>query len=246
MTKKLSILILTYNRLGVASKYVPEILKNVGDIDCEILFWDNGSTDGTYDWLEQYKHTDQRISHVFGSEKNFGLESVNFLAKEAKGEYILKIDDDVEVPKRFAERLVKAYEEIKLEKLCFLGYDMAWGDKTFATRSGFRLYRQPLGEIKVLSNRTDKVYINYTPSKWMVNGVCRLSKRDVFLKIGGHPEGRIYGVDYEVSRRAEEHGYMVGFYNTKDLVIHHGTKDDKKLRELKDSQLRTYKVPKHV
>ena len=54
MKPKLSILMLTYNRLETSSACIQHILNNVGNIDFEFLVWDNGSTDGTYDWLEEY------------------------------------------------------------------------------------------------------------------------------------------------------------------------------------------------
>ncbi|KKL10427.1 hypothetical protein LCGC14_2555940, partial [marine sediment metagenome] len=203
------------------------------------------STDGTYDWLIEYKKADCRVTKIFGSNKNIGVEAINNLAEEAKGKYILKVDDDVFVPKNFAKRLICAYEEVNEEKLLFLGWDMAWQDSTFATRSGKKLYRGENGKTIVLSNK-DKVLITYHPSKWMINGACRLCKRETFLEIGGHPKGVIYGVDHLISREAEKHGYWVGYLNSKDFVEHVGNTDTTEYRKMKDAQLVKFKCPRHV
>lgn len=241
-----SLLILTHNRIKLSQKYIPKILDNIGSINYEVLIWDNGSTDGTYDWLLEYGVADCRVTQVLGSEQNFGMEAINFLAQEASGKYLLKVDDDVEVPKKFAQRLLAAFLEANEPKLLFLGYDMSWnsGKTTFATRSGMGLYKEPHG--RILSTSAGRVLVSYNPGRWMVNGVCRLSSRKAFLDLGGHPSGVIYGVDYLMSRRAAEAGYWVGFLNSSDLVMHCGTVDTVEHRKMKNRELKKAGSPLHV
>jgi glycosyltransferase involved in cell wall biosynthesis len=240
-----SILILTYNRLKMSKRYIPGILECLGDIETEVLIWDNCSTDGTYDWLEEYGRADCRITKVFGAHKNIGVEATNMLAKEARGKYIIKIDDDVGAPVNFAKRMVAAYEEANEKKLLFLGWDMGWGERTFAKRSGMKLYKGTRGKVVTL-NTDERILISYEPMHWMVNGVCRFSPRKPFLKIGGHPKGIIYGVDYLVSKRAHRHGYWIGFFETKDLVNHFGGAEDKEYRNMKNAELAKHGAPLHV
>lgn len=237
-----SILIATYNRFKYSSKYIPLLLDSIGDIEHEVLIWDNGSTDGTLDWLFEQQRIYPNIK-IFFSDTNLGVTAFNQLAKEATGKYILKIDDDVIVPQNFAARLVDAFEAVNDSKLAYLGWDMQWGKETFATRRGLSVYVN-MGQIIKLSP-TDTIYISHYPSKWMVNGVCRLSLRDVFLELGGHPEHILYGSDHHVSIAAENAGYYVGFYNTKDLIVHHGS-DEPEYRKFKDQQLELARAPKHV
>lgn len=244
MASTLSILILTYNRIDLSKIYIPLILNNIGNVDCEVLIWDNASTDGTFDWLYEYQKADCRLTKVFGSDENIGMEAINSLAEEADSKYILKVDDDIIVPERFAERLVVAYEAVNEEKLLFLGWDMPWRNKTFATRSGMSLYKNPLGKEVQVGNET--VYICYDPSKWMINGPCRLSKREDFLKIGGHPKGVKYGVDSVVSKRAAKHGYWIGFFSSSDLVHHMGIHDAPNYRQFKNRELSKTNSPLHV
>jgi glycosyltransferase involved in cell wall biosynthesis len=245
MKPLVSILILTYNRVAFSSQYIPLLVNRVGNIDFEVLIWDNGSEDGSFDWVASYGQADARVSEVVGYDKNIGMEAINHLAKKAKGKYILKVDDDIEVPNNFGKRLVCAYEEVNEDKLLFLGWDMKWGEKTFATRSGLKLYKPPKGKIINLANRS-RVFINFDPSMWMINGVCRLCLREKFLEIGGHPKGIVYGVDKHISRRAAEHGYWTAYLSAHDLVMHRGLTDDPNYRKMKNKQLKKFGSPLDV
>lgn len=244
--KKVSLLVLTFNRLKVTEKYIPVILDRLGNIDAEVLIWDNGSSDGTYDWLESFGTADCRVTKVFGSTKNFGMEAINFLAEKATGEYLIKIDDDVFPTENYAERLVATYETVNEKQLAFLGWDMSWAGKTFATRSGKRLYKLPYGKIVPVDHNVHNVYISFSNNSWLVNGVCRLCPRKIFLEIGGHPKGIKYGVDYLVTKAAKNRGYWIGFYSPKDLVQHMGGTDTPAYRKIKDDELQRNGAPRHV
>lgn len=244
---KLSVLVLTFNRKKLVSQLVPDIINKVGVDDVEFMFWDNNSTDGTFDWIESFKLTINKPIRVFPSEKNYGIEATNFLAKEAVGSYVLKVDSDLELPRNYGKKLIEAYEEAKQhvdDKLLFLSYDMQWGTKTFATRSGMSLYKPPTG--KIIQYKDSKILIHFKPSKWLVNGACRLSERGRFLEYGQHPVSIKYGVDYKVSKKAEKNGFYIGYYSDGNPVIHKGTNDTKSYRKFKDEELSKHGCPKDV
>jgi GT2 family glycosyltransferase len=251
MIPKVSLLVCTYNRLNYSSRYIPQLLEKAGQIDLEMLIWDNGSTDGSYDWASTFGQADCHVTKVFGHNTNIGMEAINYLAEAAKGQYLIKLDDDIDVPIGYAERLVSAYERAGEPRLLFLGWDMPWarkassGGDTFATRSGLKLYKEPQGKTIVL-NEKESVLIHYHPDNWMVNGACRLSPRDKFLAIGGHPKGIIYGVDKHISLRAAEHGYWIGYLHSPDLIYHRGTNDDPGYRAMKDAELHRVNSPRDV
>ena len=188
---------------------------------------------------------------MVGNETNIGMEAINHLAEMARGEYVLKVDDDIDVPMCFGERLVSAYEKVNEEKLMLLSWDMPWpktpksGGNTFATRSGKNVYAEPRGKVVPIGSK-ESVCITYFPKQWLINGVCRLSPRKKFLEMGGHPEGVIYGVDFQVSKRAEKHGYWGGYLTSPDLVLHYGVNDTPEYRAMKNSELRRVGSPLHV
>lgn len=242
--KKVSILILTFNRIKLTEKFVPKIIDRIGDIEYEVLIWDNGSEDGTYDWLENFGLADCRVTGVYGSEQNFGVEAINFLAEKATGEFILKIDDDIFPPANFAQRMVSAFTEVNEPKLAYLAWDMPWTSASFARRSGMKLYTEPLG--KRVHVKDGEVLISFETSPWLVNGACRLSPRALFLELGGHPKDIPYGVDYLVTKKAKKHGYWIGFYSPADLIQHMGKSDSAAYRKMKDDLLEKHGAPKHV
>ena len=91
---RFSFVILTWNRKAFLERCISSLVSSVGDFcDAEIIVMDNGSTDGTSDFLEQYQN-DKRFKLV-RLKKNFGLNSYKRLLKLATGEYIVVVDDDV-------------------------------------------------------------------------------------------------------------------------------------------------------
>jgi len=234
---KLSILILTYNRLSVTSSCIPAIINAAEGIDKEILVWDNGSVDGTFDWLLEYQKIDPRLTHVHSSDQNHGMEAINYMADRAKGDFILKIDDDIIPPPYFAKKMVDAFVLINEPKLAYLSYDMRWGKSTFATRSGMKMYSKSTGKVVRLPSG-EKVFIHFHPDKWMANGACRLSKKSTFLKLGGHPAGVKYGVDFPVSKAAAKAGMWIGYLNSSRNVEHVSGSDAPLYRQFKNVELR--------
>jgi GT2 family glycosyltransferase len=242
---KLSVLITTYNRHGTTAKYLPAILNKIGEIECECLIWDNYSKDGTLDWLCELSKLYHMPVHIFGGTENLGMEAFNYMAEEAKGEFLLKVDDDITVPRDFGRRLVETYTRVDDPKLAYLAWDMKWSKGSFATRSGMELYKAPHGRIVNLG-KNEIVLIHYSPGRWMVNGVCRLSRKDTFLALGGHPKGFKYGVDHRVSIAAQKAGYHTGFLCCPEKVIHFGNNESTEYRTMKNSELRKQGAPLNV
>ena len=88
-----SILIPVYNREDQLDVSLESIHKQTFS-DYEIIYVDDGSTDGSYQELQKISGGDDRI-RVFQHEKNSSLLASRFTGmKEAKGEYLLFLDSD--------------------------------------------------------------------------------------------------------------------------------------------------------
>lgn len=95
-----SIITLTWNHLEDCTKPFLESIKKTDGVDYEIVFWDNGSSDGTLDWLKSQENTwsthSKRKIKVYGSKENIGFGAGNNEAvKYATGRYILFLNNDV-------------------------------------------------------------------------------------------------------------------------------------------------------
>lgn len=90
-----SVIMGVYNQpdRGILSDAVHSIL-NQTLTDLEFLIYDDGSHDGTSEYLLELSREDDRII-LMGGEKNHGLAfSLNTCIREARGKYIARMDDD--------------------------------------------------------------------------------------------------------------------------------------------------------
>ena len=105
------ILFLTYNRLYYTQKTLPALLESSGTISCQIRIVDNGSTDGTVEYLQKLNHP--RIEKVIYNKKNEGLvKPTKQFWKDSHSGLVGKIDNDILVPKGWIEKLVDAHQKI--------------------------------------------------------------------------------------------------------------------------------------
>lgn len=128
----ISIIIVTHNNIERARKCIESIRENTEDY--EIIVVDNGSTDGTRDWLETQNKFDCMIEEdgqIFIFEmydgitcllpENIGYAANNKVASLASGEYIIFLNNTV-VMKDWDKILISRLEE---EDVIFTGYYFA-------------------------------------------------------------------------------------------------------------------------
>lgn len=99
---KISVLIVTYNNAGTIADCL-ESIKRQGMTDYEILAMDNHSEDLTLEKVN--KHDNIKI---FPSEKNTGFAAgMNYLSKQANGEYLFMLNPDCVCPDNALDILYK-------------------------------------------------------------------------------------------------------------------------------------------
>ncbi len=100
----ISVVMPVYNAELYLSDAIESIL-NQTYTNFEFIMINDGSTDGSLEIIERYKHQDERI--ILISRKNQGLvSSLNEGISQAKGEYIARMDaDDISMPERFKEQI---------------------------------------------------------------------------------------------------------------------------------------------
>ena len=118
----LSVIVPAYNEeLSVERAYrtIFNILKNA-DIDCEIIFIDDGSTDKTYEKIKEMSETEKNGVGLHFS-RNFGKEAaISAGLASAKGDCVVVIDCDLQHP---PEKIVEMY------RLWQEGYEIVEGIK---------------------------------------------------------------------------------------------------------------------
>ena len=104
---KASIVMLTFNQLEYTKPCVESIRKNTGETEHELVAIDNGSTDGTVEYLKQ-----EGIDHVANKE-NLGIAKAwNQGIERSKGDYICIINNDIIASKGWLSSLIEEYEKV--------------------------------------------------------------------------------------------------------------------------------------
>lgn len=105
-----SIVMLNYNGLA----YLKQTIKPILELDYqnfEFIVVDNGSTDGSLDYIKSFGEKINLLQSPRPKEKNFAC---NYAINKAKGEYILLLDNDVLVKeKKLLDDLLDYYKILK-------------------------------------------------------------------------------------------------------------------------------------
>jgi len=111
---KLSLIVPCYNELDNVSALQDTIISTFSSCgyDYEIIFVDDGSTDGTFDKLRMIHNAQKCPVKVLRFSRNFGKESAIFAGlKHAVGDYIALIDADLQQPPEVVRMMVQTLDD---------------------------------------------------------------------------------------------------------------------------------------
>jgi GT2 family glycosyltransferase len=100
-----SLLLLAYNRLEKTKLCIESILKYTSDIDYELILFDNGSTDGTFEYFMSLEHPRKKIVRVTKNHTRLIPECVTLTAR-----YIVGVNNDIVVTRNWLSNLIKCAE----------------------------------------------------------------------------------------------------------------------------------------
>lgn len=212
MTKKklplISIAILNRNGLFRLKQVIPSILKQSYK-NLEIICFDNGSSDESVSFLKKNK------IKVIESKVNVGYgKAKNKLVTISNGEYILLLDNDIELTdQQSIEKFYKAYQQ--KEAGFFSPLVVNKNSKVVCSIGLFYTSRQRCVSLEKAKN-------NGTILVGGFHGNSVFFKKELFLYLGGYDEIYPFNIDdYDLSARASNAGYNC--YIVTDIVVsHHG------------------------
>lgn len=207
----ISICILNHNWENRLSKSIPSILfQNYSNL--EILFLDNWSVDKSLDYISQFKEI-----KVIKSSINLWISGWrNELAKQAKWEYILFIDNDVElISNEFLSKLLKDY--------IFLD-----GRKIWVLFPIVRMENDGVGcEIWLSFTKLQKVKFSEVYQRWYIQRPWFLwtiffIKKSIFQSLWWFDEKYLFNIDdNDFSMRLYNMWYTI-YVDTSLYCLHHG------------------------
>jgi len=187
----ISVLIPTYNVEAFVSEAINSIL-NQTYRNLEIIIVDDGSTDNTYEILEDLAKLDSRIK-LFKNEYNQRIvNTLNFAFKKSSGQFIARMDgDDISLPNRIETQFLYLQQK---KNVSLVGLNIIMIDE-----DGNEIHKE-----NYLTNFDNiKKAIQFASP---VNHVW-LAKREVYEKVGAY---RIpTAEDYDFIWRAIDLGYVV-------------------------------------
>ena len=115
MSKKLiSIVVPNYNEVNMLDELyerTTKVMKTLDKYDYEIVFFDDGSTDGSKKKIEELCNKDEHIKAVFYS-KNFGYAKGTFYCfQQAKGDCAIILHSDLQNPPEEIPKFVEKWEK---------------------------------------------------------------------------------------------------------------------------------------
>lgn len=165
--KKLTVIIPCFNEeeaLTIYYREMSKVMEEMPEVDTELLFIDDGSTDRTLSVMKDLHILDKRCKYLSFS-RNFGKEAAIYAGlKNAVGDYVAVMDVDLQDPPYMLPKMYKILEEE--------GYDSVATKRS--TRTG-----EP--RIRSFLSRSFYKFINKISKTEIVNGArdYRLMKRNM-------------------------------------------------------------------
>jgi GT2 family glycosyltransferase len=207
----ISIVVVTHNRLELLRCCVENVLGRTSELTRQIIIWDNASSDGTREYLDQLD--DPRVE-VVHHPQNIAMNARRRALALATEDYLIEMDDDiVDAPPNWDKTLVNAYLHLgDFARLApFLEYDQSDTASRFLRYMREEVGALPLKEIKGIR------IIEGNPG-----GGCTMISRELYERLGGYREHRRYPYwrpERPLGRKIKKLGARSGFLV--DLEVRH-------------------------
>lgn len=204
----IAVVVLTHDRLHLLRRCVEDVLARTSELTTEIVIWDNGSTDGTSEYLDGIDDPRVRVVH---HPENIGQNAYAEAFALTTAPYLLELDDDmIDAPPEWDRTLLEAFE--RLPQIGFLAANLVDDPHDQAAR--VMRERAHLYEAET----TNGVALLRGP----VGGGCAITSRELNERVGGfrRQPGQTFWLEdaayiEDIARLGYEAAYLA------DLRLHH-------------------------
>ncbi len=212
---KTSIVILTMNELAYTKKCVESIAAHTPEAH-EIVFVDNGSTDGTPAWLDTLAKNRGDVRVIKNAANRGFAGGANQGIRAATGERILLLNNDVVVTEGWLGGLARHLDADPRAGLVGPVSNYVSGAQLDPTAA-----YDSLDAMAEHAHRTSRERIGESEETRRLVGFCLLARAEVFRAIGLFDEGFAVGnfEDDDLSMRAVLGGWRLVI--AKDVFVHH-------------------------
>ena len=221
---KTAVVILNWNGIGYLKKFLPGVIKFSAENETYICVADNGSTDGSVEWVE-LNHTDVKIiklgsNHGFAGGYNLALTNVD-------AKYFVLLNSDIEVTEGWLNPLIDYMERNPDVASCqpkVLSYDRkeyfehAGAGGCFIDKYGYPFCR---GRIFNKTEKDNGQYDNEINVFWS-SGACMIVRSEAWKKCGGFDDTFFAHMEeIDLCWRFHRAGFRV-YYLPSSVVYHVG------------------------
>lgn len=208
-----SVIIPSWNGLELLRVCLPS-LQNQSFKDFETIVVDNGSTDGSQEFIQKHYPKVKLISLA----KNIGFSpAVNIGIQKSLGEFIILINNDTEVDPRCLEYLVKsaeAHPDVGMVAAKMIQFD----NRTIVDSAGD--YIDAVGHANNIGMGESVSKFNKSGYVFLVTGGGGLFKREMLEKVGLFDNSYFaYFEDVDLCLRAQLMGYK-GWFEPRAIIYH--------------------------
>ena len=182
-----SIIIPVFNQVNYTKQCLEAVVKNTGEVNYEVIIIDNGSTDGTVDFLRCLEGDVKIIQN----SQNLGFSKANNQgAKVAKGKYLVFLNNDTIALQGWLSEMINVIENDS--QVGIVGSKLLYPDGTI----------QHAGV--VMDDSIYHIYEGLPSNHFAVNklrefpyvtGACLLIPRNLFSGLKGFDEGYLNGFE---------------------------------------------------
>jgi glycosyltransferase involved in cell wall biosynthesis len=172
-----------YNEEETVPLFYDEMIKNdpffkANDLELELLFIDDGSTDSTVTKVRELHEKDERV-HLISFSRNFGKEAAMYAGlQNAKGEYVVIMDVDLQdppslLPEMF-EGLKEGYDSVATRRVNRKGEPPI---RSFFARRFYRIMRK-ISQTEMMDGARDYRLM----TRQMVDSILSMGEYNRFTK----------------------------------------------------------------
>jgi glycosyltransferase involved in cell wall biosynthesis len=223
-TPEISVIIVTYNRLELLRKCMESLrVQTLAKDKYEVIVVDDGSTDGTIEYLKQLDWQLQPFVDIYFNEHKGYVHARNFGVSKATGKYVSFTDDDCIPEERWLEKVIETFEMDDSIGVVGAVTKVAFTNRLFAPLNQALRRKEPQKKeqnIAIIDGETG--FVGLKPFSG-----CNLHiRKDIFERLNGFDLSIGPAEDLDFLYRYLNEGGKTA--HRKDLLVDHYERDDLK------------------